>query len=127
MIKPLIIENREDTPSVILDNQRSIFEFKGVSIPEDSNKFYAPIIDWLEKYQREPNQNSKVIFKIKYYNSSSSLHLAQIIRIFDNIYKDGFNAEIKWYHHPNDDAIKEDGEEFAQYFAIPLELIPLKF
>ncbi|MBN2662242.1 MAG: DUF1987 domain-containing protein [Bacteroidales bacterium] len=123
MLEPIKLNKKEDTPSVVLDKQESIFFFEGISIPEDSTKFYQPIIDWLNLYSQDPNDYTEVIFKIKYYNTSSSLQIATLIKIFDLLFNDGHKVLIKWHHHPQDEALKEDGEEFAEFFNVPFEII----
>ncbi len=125
MLETINIKGKDDTPSVILDKENSIFLFEGISVPENSSKFYEPIISWIQDYRESPNELTSVTFKIKYYNSSSSLQIANIIRLLNNIFNDGHKVEITWYHHPQDDTIKEDGEEFADYFQLPVTCVPL--
>lgn len=123
MLEPIRLNKKEDTPLVILDKEELIFLFEGVSIPEDASIFYKQIIDWLNLYSQNPNEYTEVVFKIKYYNTSSSLQIAHLIKIFDLLYKDGYQVLIKWYYHPQDEALKEEGEEFAEFFKVPFEII----
>ncbi|MBQ5513354.1 MAG: SiaC family regulatory phosphoprotein, partial [Bacteroidales bacterium] len=48
------IKGEEDIPTVILDRENNIFELSGRSIPEESAKFYRPILNWLDEYARNP-------------------------------------------------------------------------
>lgn len=123
MLEPLKLNKKEDTPAVVLDKQEGVFMFAGISIPEDSTKFYEKVIDWLNLYIREPNEKTEVNFKIKYYNTSSSLQIAHLIKLFDLLHKEGHSVVINWHHHPQDEALKEDGLEFADYFTVPFNII----
>jgi len=123
MLEPLKLNKKEDTPTIILDKQESVFFFEGISIPENSSNFYSNIISWLNEYSKNPNDYTEVIFKIKYYNTSSSLQIAHLIKIFEIIHKDGYKVLIKWHHHPQDEALKEDGEEFSDFFKVPFQIV----
>ncbi len=45
-----MLEGTGDTPKVIFDKGNDHFEISGCSLPEDTNAFFEPIIDWLEEY-----------------------------------------------------------------------------
>ena len=53
--KAYIIDGDHQVPKVILDKSNNIFEFSGISMPEDAQSFYTPIIEWLELYKNEPS------------------------------------------------------------------------
>jgi hypothetical protein len=46
----LIIEGGIKTPSVNLDPEKRQLRFEGRSIPEDTIRFYEPILKWIEEY-----------------------------------------------------------------------------
>ncbi len=122
----LLIERTDDTPEVVLDAQNSIFKFEGISIPENTEKFYSPIVSWLNDYSKSPNENNTVIFRLLYYNSTSTLLFTKILKIFQKIYSSGHKVNVQWYFNPNDETVKEDGEEFANYFPMSFTLNAIK-
>lgn len=122
MDKKLKIKRTDDTPEIILDSINSIFSFEGISIPENTEEFYSPIISWLKQYSENPNKNNSIIFKLLYYNSTSTLLFTKILKLFELIQKNGNNVEVEWFYNPNDETVKEDGEEFANYFSMPFKL-----
>jgi hypothetical protein len=71
MVTPLIITKSEETPLVVLNNEEAVYFFEGVSIPENPEKFYNQIINWLDEFKKTVDKQMLVIFKIKYYNSAS--------------------------------------------------------
>lgn len=44
------IEKTSKTPEVIFDAEKHYLEIKGVSIPEDSEHFYRPLMEWMIDY-----------------------------------------------------------------------------
>lgn len=122
MDKKLKIKRTDDTPEINLDSINSIFLFEGISIPENTEKFYSPIISWIKQYSENPNKKNNVTFKLLYYNSTSTLIFTQILKLFELIHKQGNDVEVEWFYNPNDETVKEDGEEFANYFSMPFKL-----
>lgn len=124
MLKPLFIEATQESPRILLDNEKNIFIFEGISIPENSAVFYQPVIDWLTKFEKEEyEKNLEIHFKIKYYNSSSYARISRIFALLDECFKSGKNIKILWYFHPADETTKEDGLEFQKHHSVPTELI----
>ena len=84
----LQIPERNHTPRVLLDPQSGIFEFEGISLPEDLFAFYMPVLDWLDTYiaaiRKLENHSAfptpKVTFKMTYYNSGSVRMLIFILQ-----------------------------------------------
>ena len=56
-METLRIEQTDDSPLVILDQEDNQFEISGKSLPEDVVDFYQPVLDWLNCYTgRNPRQ-----------------------------------------------------------------------
>ena len=53
-METLRIEQTDDSPLVILDQENNQFEISGKSLPEDVVDFYQPVLDWLNDYRAEP-------------------------------------------------------------------------
>ena len=51
-MKKLVIEPTNETPKVILDREKNVFEFSGNSLPEDVSNFYSPILSWFTEYAK---------------------------------------------------------------------------
>jgi hypothetical protein len=124
MIQPYLFPQTSDKPQVILDSYNNIFEIKGKSYPENVNLFFNPILDWLEKYAKNPNEESIFIVNLDYCNSSSYKKIVEMILIFEKIYKQGRTAKIIWYHKEDDESIKERGEDIKMVLDIPFEIKP---
>lgn len=110
---PLILDPTSDTPEVILDKNNNQFLFAGTSLPEDIRKFYKPIFAWIEKYSETPNEETIVNFKFKYFNTSSSKSILDILIHFKKLAKDGNMLIINWHSPKDDDEMREAGEGFS--------------
>ena len=80
-MKPYIKTATADTPSVILDAERGIFEISQMSLPEDAVDFYSPMLAWLREYAQNPNPETVFNMKLEYFNTASSKQLIQILLI----------------------------------------------
>jgi len=113
----LNLEGTEDTPKIMLDKENGIFEISGRSLPEDSAEFYAPILDWIEQYGKDPNPQTNFVFKLEYFNTASSKLILDLLSALEDI--DGMS--IAWYFHEDDEDMEEAGEEFSELVEIPFE------
>ena len=78
-------EGTEDTPKVVLDPSAGTFEISGRSLPEDVNEFYEPILNWLEEYTENPNNETYFVFKLEYFNTASSKMILDIFLKLEEI------------------------------------------
>lgn len=124
----LIIENTEFTPRIKFDPENRIFEFEGVSRPENVSVFYAPVIDWMTDYESDLykiNVSSgkkfdlKVIFKLSYFNSASAKMIFILLESLVRIRNMGFGFDIDWYYEDGDDQMLDDGHELSDAIEIP--------
>ena len=111
------LEGTEDTPKILLDKSNGIFEISGRSLPEDSAEFYQPIIDWLDQYAGDSNENSTFIFKLEYFNTASSKLILDVLSKLEDIQ----GARVMWYFHEDDEDMEEAGEEFSELVEVPFE------
>ena len=120
-MKPYIKTATADTPSVILDAERGIFEISQMSLPEDAVDFYSPILAWLRVYAQNPNPETVFNMKLEYFNTASSKQLIQILLILQEM-KDRSNVLVKWFYKEIDEDMLALGEEYKQIMQIPFEL-----
>ncbi|MBO4244806.1 MAG: DUF1987 domain-containing protein [Bacteroidales bacterium] len=121
-MKPYIKTATADTPSVILDADRGIFEISQMSLPEDAVDFYAPILSWLREYAQDPNPDTVFNMKLEYFNTASSKQLIQVLLILQEMEKRS-NVLVKWFYKEIDEDMLSLGEEYKQIMKVPFELI----
>lgn len=84
-INNLTIEGTPKTPEVRFDISSGELFLTGKSIPENSTKFYEPLLLWIEDYIHSPQQTTDLQLRLEYFNSSSTLWIARIIRTLSRI------------------------------------------
>ncbi len=124
MPKPLHKVTYKMNPEVWLDQEKNIFLIKGKSFPEDSVLYYNDVIEWLEEYFKNPNPKTVVEIQLEYYNSSSARSIASILKLLEEMYQKGYDVEVYWYYNPDDETMKENGEDFSILFSLPIKIIP---
>ncbi len=116
---PLIIPEKENTISVILDKENRNFQLKGRSFPEHSAKFFKPIIDWIDEYKKDPLDEMKIEMNFVYFNTSSAKLILEIINELDGIHKQGNSVHLMWYYLEGDEDMLDAGEEYASMVSLP--------
>jgi len=115
----LLLEGTADTPTIVLDPANDTFEISGRSYPEDTLEFYTPLLQWIETYVSSPNSETKFVFKLQYFNSSSYKPIFDILSQLENINKMDAVTTVEWYYKDGDWDMKEAGEEFAEIVKVP--------
>jgi len=123
-MKPLVKEPTVDTPKVILDADKGIFELAQMSLPEDAVDFYSPILAWFAEYSKNPNPTTVFDMKLEYFNTASSKQLIQILLLLQGL-TDRSKIVINWYYKEIDEDMQGLGEEYSQIINLPFNLIPL--
>ncbi len=113
----------DESPEVILDKSTNEFKFQGKSLPEDVKEFYNPIIEWVEQYAMDPNDETVVEFNMEYFNSASSKQILDILERFALITEKGKKIAVKWHYMQDDEDMEDAGESYADIVDMPFELI----
>lgn len=113
----LKIPKTDDTPEVIFDRVKGIFEMSGRSLPEDSVAFYAPVFSWLKHYGAEPNPTTEFVFKLEYTNTASSKMVQDILSALEKIK----GVTIVWYYLTGDEDMESMGHELSELVEIPFQ------
>ena len=121
-MEALKIQATDETPLVVLDPEKNIFEFSGKSLPEDVTSFYSPVLSWLTEYNKTPKPKTTVHFKLVYFNTASSKLILDILFLLEKIHQSGTEVLIRWYYEDADEDMKEAGEEYGDLVEVPFEL-----
>jgi hypothetical protein len=103
---PLIIEETVYTPKVqfLADGNLSIV---GKSLPEDTSKFYQPLVDWVVECSLG---QLNITVRLDYMNSSSAHHISKLLlSAKDNACIKECNVE--WYYESDDEDSLDFGKE----------------
>lgn len=120
------IEATKYTPEINLDAEKGLIQIKGKSYPENTFEFYAPVIEWIQEYFKNPKEVTIVELEIIYFNSSSSKLFFDLFDILDEM-KDQYKIIIKWLYDEENEYALEAGEDFIEDFEdLDIQLITKK-
>lgn len=96
------------TLGVTLDPVAGLLEFAGVSYPSNPKTFFEPIIDWTNEYlQVRKCSEVNIVFRVTYFNTSSSVYLFKILELFDDAASKGVKTNVEcYYFQEQDDALE---------------------
>ena len=117
------IEPTSTTPKISFRPEEGYFEISGKSLPENSFEFYKPLLDFMEMYAESPFPSTSLVFKLQYFNTSSTSHFLRMIKKFEKISSDGKASIVHWYYDEDDEDMKEAGEDFKVLSKLPIEII----
>jgi hypothetical protein len=120
-METLRIEQTDDSPRVILDQEDNQFEISGKSLPEDVVDFYQPVLDWLSAYREKPLAKTVFNLKLIYFNTASSKMIMDILVIFEEMVEEGHDVLIRWHSLRSDEDMQEAGKEFDEMIDVPFE------
>ena len=123
-MEKLYKEATKYTPEIDFNADTGSLLIKGKSYPENSNEFFADVMEWIEEYFQAPKVGTIMTFEIPYYNSSTSKALFDILDILADSKSDGGDFAIKWRYDKDNEAAEEMGEEFQEDFEeLGIELV----
>jgi hypothetical protein len=124
-METLIIKGTEDTPDVVFDIEKNIFEISGRSLPEDVVTFYQPVMEWLNELEKTPMDTFILDIKLDYFNTASSKLILDIFLKLDVLFSEGKDIKVRWYYSELDEDLGEAGEEYSELVDIPFDLIAI--
>ena len=96
-LSTLFIEPTSKTPQIDLNPITGELILSGRSIPENAAKTYESILNWVTEYAKRPRHTTNLRFNLEYFNTSSSIWLAKIVRALCNIGSNEFTLMIHLY------------------------------
>ena len=123
IVKELIIEKTNSTPSVEFNALTGHLKIEGRSIPENPGDFFDRLLDWIEQYYKNPAENTRFDLNLEYVNSGSSKYLLGIFRILKKKQDEGYQCIINWYYEEDDESIRDLGKHYKSILKLPLNLI----
>ena len=124
-MEDIFIKESPTTPEVNFNFQEGELEVKGVSIPEDTEEFYNPLIEALEEFiNTEMPEKIVMTFKLIYVNTSTSAVLGKMIKILEPLEGEERDVQVHWYYEVEDEDMKDLGEDFNSFSKLSFELIP---
>ena len=120
-MEPIVYDKTLKKPAINFDHASGLIKIEGRSVPEDSIKFYGPLVNWIAEYKTNPQKVTEVHIRLDYFNTSSSKCLTDIFKEIEEIYKAGNEVILHWYYC--DEYILEAGEDYQSFLKIPFKMI----
>ena len=115
-MKNINLEASKTSPKIVLNENDNIIVIEGDSYPEDSFKFYEPILEWVTLYLPFVSEEVHVTLNIPYLNSSSLKVIYSLFVLFEKAVESGKSINVTWKYDAENDMSLEDGEEFRESF-----------
>jgi hypothetical protein len=119
----IIFEQTEDSPEIILDQEKFLLKISGPSFPEDAFQTYQPVIRWINSIKNE-TMKLTCEFDFSILSSASNKLMFEVLIKLEEMYQEGKDIIIFWYHDDFDEDMQEEGESFAQTVHVPFKFIP---
>lgn len=98
-INNLYIESSPVTPQIDFNYLTGELLISGKSFPENAAGFYEEIFQWVHKYTEGPRAITNLRLNLEYFNTSSLLWLAQIVKLLNSIHGNERTLFIHIYFH----------------------------
>lgn len=115
------IRPTKETPAILFDPQKGLFKMFGRSLPENSLKFWSPILHEIKKGVNTKYLDIKI--KMEYYNTSSSRCVYDLLKVFKSLEDQGVKLQIQWYYEEYDEDMFEAGMDYKENLDLPIKLI----
>lgn len=121
-MQPLRIEQSKSTPTVDFDHETGVLAINGESYPEDSHQFFAPLVEWVERFIAEDTSTVTFRVDLSYMNTSSTKYMIDILDRLEAAHEAGRSVQVEWYYDEDNDreidAIEELKEDFTMSFTL---------
>lgn len=121
-MEKLHIEATKSSPKIDFDPATRILRIEGESYPENAIGFYKPAINWLVDYMNSESKPATLQIALTYINTSSTKALLTIFDILDEAAGMGTRVKVEWFYDPDDDILKEFGEDISEDLTIDFEI-----
>ena len=127
-METLIIEQTKSTPQVDFNAENRLLMLKGESYPENSFKFYEPILSWLDDFFTEIADDGEIKLELSlpYINTSSSKCVLMMLEKLEEAKDNGRNVVVNWYYEEDNESEMECAEDFKEFVELEFNLIAVQ-
>lgn len=123
-MQKLKIAPTKTTFGINFDPKKSVMEFTGNSYPPNPMDFFQPLIDWAKNFLfKNPDKPVTLVFKVHYYNTTSSKYIFRILELLHEHHKKHDNINIVWHDNGQDDEFYDTWKSLLYELDLPHEVI----
>lgn len=115
------VEATNDKPAINYNTKTHVLFIGGNSYPENCSAVYDPIKSFIENYNIAEKKDLTLHCHFNLLNSTSSVHVAQIIMLIAEKIEKGLEANIIWTYDEHDEEMFDLGEKLASISKIDIE------
>lgn len=101
------IQEEKHSPYVLFDGDKAIFEIRGVSIIENADSFYKPLIEEVKKFKEEYSYPLNATFDFHAFNTSTARQILTLLEALKEV-----PAIVHWVYEDDDEDMREAGEDY---------------
>lgn len=120
----LVIPATSSSPFVNFLAESGELELRGESYPENSPRFFRPILKWLTDYLGARTAPIRVAISLTYLNTSSVKCMMDMLDALQAAHDKGLSIVISWYYDGDNDRALDLAEEFKEELTLPFHIIP---
>jgi hypothetical protein len=118
-MEALLIQSTSQTPYIHFNNADGFMEIKGRSIPDNSDAFWLPVLNWFESYLTNPFKSTIFRIELDYLNIQSSKRILFLLYTLNELIETGQEVHVEWIYRKNDDEMYEVGQDYAYMVKVP--------
>lgn len=122
-MEDLIINGDKQKPDLVFSAMTGKLNISGQSLPENALLLYNPVLEWLDKYAKNPSKQTIFSLQMKYYNTASSKMFFSMMKKLNTLYTAGHDIEVKWHYSEDDEDMLDAGEYLRDLVDIPFHFI----
>jgi len=118
-MQSLNIERSKQSPLVIFKSNEHYLKISGNSYMNNAYEFYSPIFYRLSEYFKiKTKEKTSIYLDINVCNSQSAVILSELFDLLNTAQRLGFDIDIIWYYHTQNDMALESGEDYQDDFKL---------
>ena len=124
-VESIIHEGTPKTPTIKVNPETGQILIEGRSNPENSAKFYKPLIEWFDEYIKKPAVSTEMHIRLEHFNTSSSKCILDVFKRVKNLKEMGVPYLINWYYEDDDEEMLETIEIYEHLTKLEFNKIPV--
>lgn len=124
-MQPIKLEKTFSTPAVIFTPENKTLLMEGRLIPENAEAIFTPILNWMDEYFNSGENTLNLVFRLYYYNTSSSKRIVLMLKKLDELFAAGKKINVRWEYEEGDDDCMHDGNDYSKLIRIPMEIVEI--
>lgn len=119
----ILIQASQKTPYIKLDFEKGSCTIKGTSIPNNAHDFYKPLLNGIDSYLKNPQDQTKIDIQFEYLNTDSSKCILEMFKKWEALLKLKKSVKVHWHYKDQD--MLSMGENYKMIIQLPFEMLPV--